>query len=162
MTVGRQAVSNLQPEQQRRGGASRSVASRRLGYVVAIVVDLALVFLVNVWPGWQVIPFLTPDTTFVIPIVNVSLVAGVVVNAIYLVRDTPLVRALGDLVTTSIALVVLLRLWQVFPFDLSAGWDTVTRMLLALVTVGCGIGVAVSLAKVVGLVASASERTPIQ
>jgi hypothetical protein len=39
-----------------------SVATRRVGYVVAAVGEATLLYLVNVWPGWQAVPFLTADT----------------------------------------------------------------------------------------------------
>jgi hypothetical protein len=38
------------------------VVTRRVGYVVAVVVDAALLYLVNVWPGWQAVSLLTEDT----------------------------------------------------------------------------------------------------
>lgn len=97
--------------------ASRPTAGRRVGYVIGAGVNVALLVLVNVWPGWRSVSFLTADAADVVGLVNLSLVLGIVTNGIYVVRDTPGVKALGDVVTTSVALAVLIRVQQVFPFD---------------------------------------------
>ena len=39
-------------------------------------------------------------------------------------------KSLGDLATTGIGLTAAIRVWQVFPFDLSSGWSTAVRVLL--------------------------------
>jgi Ca2+-transporting ATPase len=64
-------------------------------------------------------PFLTSDTGQVLWLVNLSLTAGIPVNVVYLAYDPPWVRSLGDLATTGIGPAVAIRVWQVFPFDLS-------------------------------------------
>jgi hypothetical protein len=42
------------------------------------------------------------------------------------------VKSLGDLVTTGVSLAVLVRIWQVFPFDF-AGWSVDWSWLVRLV-----------------------------
>lgn len=123
-------------------------ASRRLGYRLAIVLNLALVYLVNVWPGWQAVSWLTPETSDVVGVVNLSLVVGAVVNLAYLAYDQPWFRALGDLVTAAIAVVVVVRVLAVFPFDFSGydiDWAPVARIVLVVAIVGTAIGTLVSL-----------------
>jgi hypothetical protein len=39
-----------------------SIPTRRVGYAVTVVWDATLLYLINVWPGWQVVSFLTADT----------------------------------------------------------------------------------------------------
>lgn len=125
-------------------------AARRAGYVVAIVVNAALLYLVNRWPGWEAVPFLTDTTVLVIGLVNASLVVGVVANLVYLVADPPRLRSLGDLVTTSVGLAAIVRIWQVFPFDVTGTpWEAVLRVLLALAAFGSGVGIIVALVGVV-------------
>lgn len=129
-----------------------SAGYRRIGYVVAILVNGALLYAANRWPGWDAVPFLTDETPQVLGIVNVSLVLGIVVNALYVVTDPPRLRALGDIVTMTVGIVVLSRIWQVFPFDFgdaSFPWDTVFRVLLVLGIVGSGIGILVALVNLV-------------
>ncbi|MBH0122612.1 hypothetical protein I0Q12_25200, partial [Rhodococcus sp. CX] len=80
--------------------------------------------------------------------VNASIVVGLVANLVYLVRDPRWLKALGDIATTAVGLVALLRIWQVFPFDFGADafdWPLVVRILLGLVIVGSGIAILVTL-----------------
>lgn len=125
------------------GGARRESGSGRLGYVVAVLVNLALWYVVNVSPGWQDAPFLTEDFAQVLGILNVSLIAGAVVNAAYLVYDAAWFRSLTQIGLLAISLVVLSRLLVVFPFDLQgdgADWAWAGRVMLVLGLVGTGIG----------------------
>ncbi len=123
-------------------GRRPSPAARRAGYVVAVLVNAALLYLVNVAPGWQAVPFLTEATEQVIGVVNLSLWAGVVANLAYLAADPRWLRALGELVTTVISLVVMVRMWQVFPFAFGdAGyWRVLFRLALGVGIFGATVG----------------------
>ena len=135
------------------------VAARRFGYVVAALVNLALLYGVNVWPGWDVLPFLTADTTRVLTLVNASLVAGVAANAVYVVRDPRWLRSFGEAFTTAIGVAAMVALWRVFPFDFGdAGfdWSIVVRVLLAIGIVGGAIGI---IANLVSLVSDSRSRS---
>ncbi|HXV94210.1 MAG TPA: hypothetical protein VD813_12980 [Pseudonocardia sp.] len=145
------------------GSATRlpSAAGRRTGYGAAIVVNAALLLAANVWPGWEVLPFLTADTTRVLGLVNLALVAGIVVNAVYLVNDRPAVRALGDLLTTAVGLAAVIRLLQVFPFDFPGtgfDWAVLARVLLVLGVVGASVAVVVAAVSLVRALAGRSPR----
>lgn len=125
-----------------------SVAARRTGYVIAALVNAVLLYLVNVWPGWEELPFLTSETTEVLGWVNVSMIAGIITNLVYVGRDTNRVRAAGDLVTTGIGLVAMVRIWQVFPFDFDLSgldWAIVARVFLVIGIVGSAIAMVVRL-----------------
>lgn len=127
---------------------SRSAAARRVGYVVAVLIDAAMLYAINVRPGWEVVPFLTEETPAVLGWVNASIVVGLVANLVYLVRDPRWLKALGDIATTAVGLVALLRIWQVFPFDFGTDafdWPLVVRILLGLGIVGSGIAILVTL-----------------
>jgi hypothetical protein len=102
-------------------------------------------------------PFLTSDTGQVLWLVNLSLTAGIPVNVVYLAYDPPLVRSLGDLATTGIGLAVAIRVWQVFPFDLSPGWSAAVRVLLVVAIAGSCIALVV---QVVSLGRWFTGRTP--
>jgi hypothetical protein len=136
------------------------VAARRFGYLVGVGVDTALLYLINVRPGWQVLPFLTADTPQVLGWVNAALIAGVVVNLVYLVTDPRWLRAVGELVTAGIGLVGLVRIWQVFPFDLAgpsfdASW--IVRLVLVVAIIGTAIGMLVQLGWLVRWLAGAGH-----
>ena len=130
----------------------RSTSAQRFGYLVAAVVDLVLLYLVNVAPGWQALPFLTDDTQLVLGWVNASLLAGVLVNIEHLLHDAAWLRALGDLTTTVIGVVAMVRLWQVFPFAFDGrgfDWSQLVRVLLVIALVGSAINVVVQLVNLV-------------
>jgi hypothetical protein len=123
-----------------------SVAVRRVGYIFAAAITVGMWFVINQWPGWQQLSFLTDETQDVLWLVNFSLVVSVALNVVYVIHDPVWLKSLGDLVTTSIGLAVLVRLWQVFPFDFSdysVNWDGVTRIVLVVAIVGSCIGILV-------------------
>ena len=126
--------------------------SRRIGYTLAIVLDVVLLVLVNDAPGWQALPFLTEDFAAVLWLVNASIVAAVLANAVYVVHDPPWGRALGDVVTTSVGLAALVQLWQVFPFafaQTSVDLDLVARWVLAIGIAGSVVGIVAGAARLV-------------
>ena len=138
-----------------------SVTARRAGYAVAMTVNLVLLYLVNVSPGWQAVPFLTESTTDVLLLVNLSMVAAVVANAVYSVVDSPWVRALGDAVTTSVGLASLIQIWQVFPFAFdttSVPWDVVARWVIGVAIFGCVVAIIVALVRLVRAVVDEANR----
>lgn len=133
-----------------------SVAARRTGYVFSIVISAALLFGINVWPGWDVLPFLTNDFTQVLGLVNLSIAISLVAQVVYLFRDGRPVKQIGDIVTLAVNIVVGIRMWQVFPFDFGAqtfDWELLFRILLGVGIVGMGIAIIVN-------IVSASRDTP--
>lgn len=126
--------------------SGRSSVADRVGYFIAGVVNAALLYAVNVWPGWRVLPFLTEETAQVLGLVNLSLVVGLVANLIFLIRGSPGVRSLGDLVMAGIGLALLVRVWQVFPFDLHGSpAGLLTRFAVGVAICGTAVGVVVAL-----------------
>jgi len=127
-----------------------SRSARRAGYLLSVAINLVLIWLVNVEPGWEALAFLTAEFSRVVGFVNLSLLVGAVVNLGYVLADPQWAKRLGDAVTAAIALGVLLQLLTVFPFDLGAdrsGWETALRTVLALACVGTAIGIIASLAQ---------------
>jgi hypothetical protein len=119
-------------------------AGRRIGYLIAVVVNAALLFVLNGQPGWQDVPFLTSATSQVLGLVNLSLAVGLAVNLVYLAYDPPWLKSLGDLLTAAISLAVAIRMWQVFPFAFHGSWAwcaTALRVLLIIAMAGCGISI---------------------
>jgi hypothetical protein len=126
----------------------QSIGLRRFGYVVAIAVNVALIFVVNEWPGWATVSFLTPETETVIPIINASLVIAIVVNAVYLISDPRWLRAMGDAVTAAVSFFVILVVMRVFPFDFSDysfDWAMLVQVMLAVGLLGSLVGVIANL-----------------
>jgi hypothetical protein len=108
-----------------------------------MMVQLAVVYVVNWRPGWRAAGFLTPDADQVVWLFNLALVIGVVFNLTYLLHDPAWLTALGDAVTAGFALAVFVRIWKVFPFrftDTTIDWAMVVRVGLGLAIVGAAIG----------------------
>ena len=116
--------------------------------------NLALLLLTLVWPGWQVVPFLTPAAAEVIPVFVASLIAGMAVNVVNLITDSRVLWSIGEIVGAIFAFAVALRLWQVFPFDFGSStfeWTPFVRALLVLAMAGCLIGVLAHIVRLVRL-----------
>lgn len=125
-----------------------AVAARRAGYLVAAAVNAIIFYAVNVWPGWQAVPFLTDDMSVVLGVVNASIVVNLVANLVYVLADPRWFKALGDVLTTAVGMAALLRIWQVFPFDFSSSsidWSLVVRIAVAVAIVGSGIAIVAGL-----------------
>ncbi|MBG0815533.1 hypothetical protein [Planomonospora sp. ID82291] len=137
-------------------------AARRFGYSVAVVVDTVLLYMINVAPGWQTVPFLTEETWQVLPMVNLSLAAGAVANLVYMICDPRWLRSLGDLVTTAISLIALVGILRVFPFafgDPSVDWALVARSVLVVSVAGTAVAVVVHLVSFVRRAAGGRYRS---
>ena len=118
-------------------------ALRRFGHALAALVQLAMVYVVNWWPGWRSAPFLTPDAAQVVWLFNLAVCVGVVLNLAYLVHDPAWLTAYGDAVTAGFGLAVFVRTWKVFPFhltDATIEWSLLVRIVLGLAIIGAAVG----------------------
>ncbi|SNS11493.1 hypothetical protein SAMN04488107_1437 [Geodermatophilus saharensis] len=122
-----------------------STAGRRGGAVAAALANGVLLLLVHVWPGWEVVPFLTDDTTRVLRYVDAALIAGIAVALLQLVRPGGASVPAGTVVTTAFGLAATVRVLQVFPFDLDPGWEVVVRVVLWIGVAGGVVGILVAL-----------------
>ncbi|WP_370326099.1 hypothetical protein [Euzebya sp.] len=132
----------------------------RLGHVIALAVDLGLIVLIHVEPGWESVSAITPDAARVIGLVTASLVVGAAANAAFVVSDASAVRAVGDLAVDAVAFAATLQILQVFPFDFgewSQDWSTPLRVLLVIGLVGAAMGAAEAVIRL--LAAPARDRT---
>lgn len=135
-----------------------SVRTRRAGYLVGVVLNGVLLILVNAWPGWDVLPFLTPAFPTVLGLVDLTLVAGLVTGLVQLWQDPEWLVALNGVVTTCAGLAALARLWQVFPFDFTGSsfdWALTARIVLVVGLAGSVIGL---LAQVAALTRAGLRR----
>lgn len=136
--------------------------TRRIGYGVAIAVNVALLFFVNNLLDWGWFGWLTEDLNDVIPLINFSLVASIVANAAYFANDSPGFKGVLELAVNTISLVVVIRLLQVFPFDFSehsSAWETATRSILIVAIVGISLAMLVEFVKLVQIAVRAAEQT---
>jgi hypothetical protein len=125
--------------------ADRTITSQS-GNVGSAAVNALLLYGINIWPGWQVLPFLTADMARVLDLINASLTAGIIANLVFVVIRARALMALGNLAVMGFGLAAMLRLWEVFPFDFGnswSGWPLLVRVFLALGMVGSAIGAVV-------------------
>lgn len=125
---------------------------RRTGYVVAIAVNLVVLWAVFNVEAWHLTRFLSDDFDQVLPFVIASLAVSIAANVVYLVVDRTVVRSLGELFRLFVGLVSLIKALQVFPFDFTdyaIDWAPLLRIVLVLGIVGSVIGLAVATGKLV-------------
>jgi hypothetical protein len=102
--------------------------------MVAVLVNAAVLWVVNNLLGWGWPPFLTSAFDQLLPVIDLSLAAAMVVNLLWAWRDPRWFRRLGQIGLDAISVAVVVRTWQVFPFDFSgywSGWSTLRRIVLA-------------------------------
>lgn len=117
---------------------------RRFGYGVAVVVNLAMLVVVQNILDWGWLPFLTEHFAEVIPWISLSLVMSIAVNLIFQFNDTRTVKSTGQIASNLISIFVTYQIFRVFPFDFSNydfNWALIVRIVLILAMVGAGIGV---------------------
>jgi hypothetical protein len=134
--------------------ARTSLPVRRFGYVIAAAVMTTMWFMVNVWPGWESVGFLTQRTADVVWAVNLSLGFGLTANLAYVVYDPVWFKGVGDLITNSVGLVPAVLLWRVFPFDFTGyafDWAVVVRVVLMVGIVGGILGILIQIGSLVRL-----------
>ena len=142
-----------------------SPAARRVGYTFAVLLNIAFLWAVNIWPGWAVVPFLTDATAAVIGAVNACIWVNLVVNAVYVLDDNAWIKFLGTLATNVVGIFAMLRIWDVFPFDFGdAGfdWELVTRVILVLGIAGSVIAMIVAVVTLAKALSRQSTDRPIQ
>ncbi|HYN66550.1 MAG TPA: hypothetical protein VES93_06645, partial [Ornithinibacter sp.] len=74
---------------------------------------------------------------------------SLVANLVYVVWDPTWLKALGDLVTTSVGTLAMVRIWQVWPIDFPTGsaWGVVARIAVGVGIVGGLIGILASVGR---------------
>ena len=131
---------------QVRHAGPAATRANRLGYLVAVLANAAGLVVLHLWPGWEEIPVLTGNVRSVLGILDAALIVGIAVNVVQLLVKPSWVTAAGSLVTTAVSFAAMVRILQVFPFDLSDGWSTVVRLVLIVGIVGSAVGILALLA----------------
>jgi hypothetical protein len=139
-----QPAARSAPDPRERAGA------RSGGYVLAIVINAVLLYVVHHLVAWDV-RFVTPAWNDVLWAVDLSLQATIVANVLFLVYDARWFHSLVQVVPAGVAVLALWWMYQVFPFDFgSVGMNDLASLGLVLLTIAAAIGTLVS--AVVGIV----------
>jgi hypothetical protein len=123
---------------------------RRVGHVVAVLVNVVMLVIVQNILEWDILSFLTDEFAEVAPWISLSLIAVIVANTFYLFDEAQVVRATGEIGTNLISIFVTYQILRVFPFDFTVyefSWGIVARVALILAMVGAGIGMLTSALK---------------
>jgi hypothetical protein len=132
--------------------AAKERAARKIAYGASVVVNLVMLFVINNLLEWDWFRFLTTDFGPMLWLINVSLVATVLINLVWLGYDPVWFRSLSQIGLNLISAVVTIRMYQVFPFDFSAyefNWAPVARLAIILTMVGLALGTITELVKLV-------------
>jgi hypothetical protein len=131
---------------------TRSVVSaRRVGYSVSIVINVIMLYVANHLLVWDLLPFLTTDFGRVLWLIDVSLIATVLANLVWIGYDVDWFKALSQIGLNLISALAAIRMYQVFPFDFSDyefGWAPIARFVIILTIVGLALGTIAELVKV--------------
>ena len=123
---------------------------RRLGYTAGIVVSMVTLLVLHLTPGWERLPLLSPAFDQVLGLVTISIVVSIGIGLVKFVDDRARIRLLGEAVTAAIGAVVLVRLVQVFPFDVTGGWASLLRVVLVALAIASAVGAAATLGRIPG------------
>lgn len=123
---------------------------RTTGYVVGIAVNGVMLYIANNLLEWGWFPWLTSAFNDVLPWITFSLLASMVVNAVYIFFDVGWFKSLTQALLAGVSFLVTWQLYDVFPFDFSAydwAWTGFTEAALIFVMIGTGIAFAVESTK---------------
>lgn len=137
-------------------------AGRRLGYLIAIVVNAGFLLAVTVGDLDERLDFVTEDFSRVSGYVVASLVVSLLVYVAFLAYDPPWFKSLGQICSNLFGVIAVARLWSIFPFDYAdhgVDWTPLTRIVLAVVIGGGTISLLAELVKLLfGATPSEPER----
>jgi hypothetical protein len=119
-----------------------AAGARRIGYVVAALVNVLVLWLVHRFLDWGWPGFLTEEWDDVLSVLSVSIGASIVANLVFAWRSDHPIKPLGDLVTTVLGLIATIRVLRVFPFEFTGtDWSWAVRTILIVAIVGMSIAV---------------------
>ena len=139
-------------EQEARPAVKPPKFPKQAEYAANIVVNTALLVVVNNLLAWDVLPFLTQDFKNVLVILNISLAATIIINILFFFYSPDWFIALMRFFLNCVGLAVAVTMLRVFPFDFSAysgNWAWWMRFALILGIVGVSMGIMVELFKFV-------------
>ncbi len=138
-------------------------AGRRLGYVIAIVVDVLLILFINDWPTWRVFPFLTSATPGILWAFDGSLITAVAFTVSLAIAHRAWLLLLRDLVAAAWAIVLFVALLVVYPFRFapaSIDWNILAVFIIVAGIAGATAGFVVQVIRLARLGAATPHLTP--
>lgn len=132
----------------------KSPGARRLGYLIAIVVNVILLYLFNYWVPAQDFRVLLEDKYFqILPVLNFSIWLTIGINILQLAVDPFWLRVSLKTVQNAVGIYFMYLLFVVFPFDLTpmlgGAWNIYFRYIFLLAAIATLIGTVIELVKAV-------------
>jgi hypothetical protein len=131
-----------------------SAAERRVGYIIAALINVIGLWIIHHLLRWGWPPFLTDSFEDLLPYITASFAATIVINLLWAVRDPAWFRHAGQIALNLVAIRAAERTWEIFPFDFTGYdpvWEAVARSVIGVSLVGLVIA---TIVEVVGLVRS--------
>jgi len=129
--------------------AAPSREGRRVGYVIAILVNLLMLYVAHNLENWG-LPFITGEFGRVLPALDLAILAAAGANALLLINDAPWFRALLQIFQGLAGFWAAVTLFRVFPFDFGSDFiNSLSRVVLALVMLGILVGLVLDLFRLV-------------
>jgi len=113
-------------------------AGRRFGYLISILINTAIYYVINNFPIWNFIPFLTEQYQQVLWIANLSLGANIFMYATFMVYDLRWYRNLMQAVVNAFTIYSIHIFRTVFPLDLVDGlahWVNIGLLILIVIMI---------------------------
>jgi hypothetical protein len=124
-------------------GEAVAHGARRFGYLVAAVINGAMLYIIHHLEEWGWFGFITGDFDRVVPALTVSIGVTIAAYAAFVVYDRQPFKTGMNLIIAGFNIWATMRVWDVFPFDFSHldfNWAPVFRFVLVLAIVGTVIG----------------------
>ncbi|MGI9529147.1 MAG: hypothetical protein ACR2NG_05500 [Acidimicrobiia bacterium] len=132
--------------------STRSLNARRAGYGIAALFNAVLLVIVNNVLAWGWFSWLTDDFELILPLINLSLLATILVNLAYMAYDAAWLKSLCEIGLLAISITVAVRTFRVFPFDFSAyswDWDATVKLAITCAIIGMSIAIVVHTVKLI-------------
>jgi putative flippase GtrA len=111
---------------------------RRIDYVAAIIVNLALLYAAHELPTWH-IPYVTEKYAECLWAIDLSFAANIIANCIYLFHDKEKTKGIGRIILNLIGLNFIYTFYTIYPFDFSTMPDLEQAAKIAFITGIIGI-----------------------
>lgn len=156
-----QPLQEREAEEREISRAQRRRAARKFGYVVAIVVNLILIYVFNNLLRWNwrgfwgprgvlVWPIVTPRWADVLWALNLSISVSIVSYILLLLYDPLWLRQLAEIIRNLFGILVLYMFYAVFPFDFGYEMiDKIVRWALLLAILGTVLGTTIQFFKMI-------------
>jgi len=135
-------VEGIEKELEKKGEKIAKKVERPAEYIATAVVNGILIWLFPRLMDW--LPFLTDSFQTILLLLNISFLATILINLIFLFYDGQPFKGLFKALLNMWGLVVTISLYYIFPFDFSpynsADWNLIVRIILIVGIFGTLVG----------------------